>query len=63
MNDTDKLIAAMFASAMIGKQPESKIDDFLRHFEVCLDGLVTREAREAEAKLERTILAHKKAWG
>jgi hypothetical protein len=63
MNDTDKMIAGMFASAMIARQAEPKIEDFLGHFEVCIDGLIKREAVEAEAKLERTILAHKKAWG
>jgi hypothetical protein len=62
MNDTDRLIAAMYAQTMAAKQVDAGIEAFLGHFEVCMAALVKLEAREADAKQERTLLAHKAAW-
>ncbi|MSP00246.1 MAG: hypothetical protein EXR07_04220 [Acetobacteraceae bacterium] len=63
MIDTDKLVAAIFAAAMIAKQNEPTPGDFFGHYEACLAGLVERDAAEAVATIERTNEAHKKAWG
>ena len=63
MNDTDRLIAAIFAATMTAKQSDVKPGDFFGHYDACLSGLAEREAREAEAAIERTNEAHKKAWG
>ena len=63
MNDTDKLVAAIFAATMTARQEAPKPGDFLGHYDLCVAEILRREAAEVAAKAERTIEAHKKAWG
>jgi hypothetical protein len=63
MNDTDKLIAAIFAATMTARQEAPKSTDFLAHYDACVAEILKREALEVAAKAQRTIEAHAKAWG
>jgi len=63
MNDTDRLIAAIFAASMTVRSTEPKLADFFGHFEACIGGLMDREEIVAAAKVVRTAAEHKKAWG
>jgi hypothetical protein len=44
MNDTDRLIAAVYAAAEIGKHDGSNVYLFFTYYEVCLRELQAREA-------------------
>ena len=63
MNDTDKLIAAIFAASMTARRTEPDVAAFFSYYESCIAGLIDRESAAAEAKAERTAQAHKAAWG
>ncbi|HME22402.1 MAG TPA: hypothetical protein VKI44_13845 [Acetobacteraceae bacterium] len=36
MNDTDRIVAAIFAAAMLGKTAVPNVEDFLAHYDTCL---------------------------
>ena len=63
MNETDRLLSAHFAAAMIANQPDPTVQDYFEHYDACIAVLVAREAEAAVRKEERTLAAHKKAWG
>jgi hypothetical protein len=63
MNDTDKLIAAIFAATMTARETAPEPRDFFGHYDKCIAESLEREALEAARKAEKTIDAHKKAWG
>jgi len=43
MNDTDKLVAAIFAASMLKGGDAPRIADFLTHYDACLSALSERE--------------------
>lgn len=49
MNDTDKLVAAAFAAAMIGKIGDPKLAEFLTHYDACMKVLEDRRAAASKA--------------
>jgi hypothetical protein len=63
MTDTDKLIAAIFAASLIAKESAPKPSDFFGFYDACIAEILEREALATAEKAERTIAAHKKAWG
>ena len=63
MNETDRLVAAIFAATMTARNAEPDLAGFFGFYDACLEGFKGREAVEAAAKVERTAEAHKKAWG
>ena len=63
MNDTDKLIAAIFAATMTAKQSASSPRDFFGFYDACVAEILEREALATAVKAEKTLAAQNKAWG
>ncbi len=63
MNDTDKLIAAIFAAAMTAKESHSGPRDFFACYDACVGEIRAREAVANAEQVVRDIAAQKKAWG
>jgi hypothetical protein len=63
MNDTDKLIAAIFAASMIARETSSKPGDFFGFYDVCVDEILRREGVETAIQAEKKLQAQEKAWG
>jgi hypothetical protein len=63
MNDTDKLIAAIFAAMMTAKESAPKPSDFFRFYDACAAKILDREASETAIKVEKKLAAQNKAWG
>ena len=63
MNDTDKLIAAMFATSMATKASATEPGDFFGFYDACITEIQRREAVETAVKVERKLAAQDKAWG
>jgi hypothetical protein len=63
MNDTDKLIAAIFAATMMAKESHSGPRDFFTYYDACVGEIREREAVATAEKVEQDIAAQKKAWG
>jgi hypothetical protein len=63
MNDTDRLIAAIFAATMTAKETAPEPRDFFGYYDKCIAETLDREALESARKAAKTIDAHNKAWG
>ena len=63
MNDTDKLIAAIFAAMMTAKEDAPKPSDFFSFYDACIAETAEREAVETAVKVEIKLAAQIKAWG
>jgi len=63
MNDTDRLIAAIFAATMTAKADASRPRDFFGFYDACVGEILQREALETARKAEKTLIAQNKAWG
>ncbi len=63
MNDTDKLIAAIFAATMTAKKTSPGPADFLGFYDACVTEILARETVETALKAEKKIDAQNKAWG
>ena len=63
MNDTDKLIAALFAATMTAKETDPKPEVFFGFYDACVAEILDREVREVALKLEKKLDAQNKAWG
>ena len=63
MNDTDKLIAAIFAATMTAKASAPKPSDFFGFYDACIAEIVRREVLETAVKDEKKLAAQIKAWG
>jgi hypothetical protein len=63
MNDTDKLIAAIFAATMIAKESAPKPSDFFGFYDACIAETLEREALATAVTVEKAIEAQNKAWG
>jgi hypothetical protein len=63
MNDTDKLIAAIFAAGMIARETGPKPGDFFGFYDACVDEILRREGVETAIQVEKKLLAQEKAWG
>jgi hypothetical protein len=63
MNDTDKLIAAIFAASMIARESDPKPGQFFGFYDMCVDEILRREGVERAIQAEKTLLAQEKAWG
>ena len=55
MNETDRLVAALFAATMTARLQIAKVEDFLGHYEACLDVMRRREAAGGGAAVDRTL--------
>jgi hypothetical protein len=62
MNDTDKLIAAIYAATMTAKQPAPNPSDFFGFYDACVAEILGREVLATAVKDEKTLAAHNKAW-
>jgi hypothetical protein len=63
MNDTDKLVAALFAATMTAKEAAPAPGDFFEFYDACIAEIMEREVREIAVKLEKKLDAQNKAWG
>jgi hypothetical protein len=63
MNDTDKLIAAIFAATLTAKASDPGPREFFGFYDACITEILEREAKDAAVKVEQTRVAHAKAWG
>jgi hypothetical protein len=63
MNDTDKLIAAIFAATMTAKETTPKASDFFGFYDACIAEILEREALDTAMKVEIKLAAQIKAWG
>jgi len=63
MNDTDKLIAAIFAATMAARESAPRPDDFFGFYDACVAEILARESLETARKAERKLDAENKAWG
>ena len=63
MNDTDKLIAAIFTATMTVKEAAPKPRDFFGFYDACVTEILEREALETAVRAEKKIVAQNKAWG
>jgi hypothetical protein len=55
MGGTDKLIAATFAAATIGKIGIAKLADFFGHYDACMRELQDRETATGNAATDRAL--------
>ena len=62
MNETDKLIAAIFAATMTSKQPAPGPREFFGFYDACLAEMLEREVLATAVKVEKTLAAQNKAW-
>ena len=44
MDETDKLVAAVFAATMTSRLHIAKVEDFLGYYDICLDAMRRRGA-------------------
>ena len=63
MNDTDKLIAAIFAATMTARDNGAEPRDFFDRYDACIAEFTRREAADSADKAERKRDAQDKAWG
>ena len=63
MNDTDKLIAAIFAATMTAKESAPTPGDFFGFYDACIAETLEREALDTAMKVEIKLAAQTKAWG
>ncbi len=63
MNDTDKIIAAIFAATLSAKQSDPTAHDFFLHFDACVAEMAERAVIVDALKVQQTQAAHRKAWG
>jgi hypothetical protein len=63
MNDTDKLIAAIFAATMTAKESTAEPSHFFRFYDACVAEITEREACATAVKVENLLVAQAKAWG
>jgi 4-alpha-glucanotransferase len=54
MDDTDRLVAAIFAATMIGKHDNPTLVDFWTSYDACLKEAKARETRAREAASQMT---------
>jgi hypothetical protein len=62
MNDTDKLIAAIFAATMTAKASDPGPRDFFGYYDACVAEILGRETLATAVNVEKTLAAHTKAW-
>jgi hypothetical protein len=62
MNDTDKLIAAIFAATMTARASDPGPRDFFGFYDACIAEILGREVLATAVKDEKTLAAHNKAW-
>jgi hypothetical protein len=55
MDETDRLVAAIFAATMTARLQVAKVEDFLGYHKACLDLMRRREGDGGEAGPERTV--------
>jgi hypothetical protein len=55
MDDTDRLVAAIFAATMTARLQIAKVDDFLGHYDACLEVMRRRQAAGGGAAADRTL--------
>ena len=60
MDNTDKIVAAIYAATTARNEP-AKLHDFLEHYEECLTALGERRAAAKEAEVDRSIETMRKA--
>lgn len=63
MNDTDKIIAAIFAATMTAKADAAQPRDFFGFYDACIAEIMEREVLDIAVKLEKKLDAQNKAWG
>lgn len=63
MNDTDRLIAAIFAATMTARASAPAPRDFFGFYDACVAEILEREAVESAVKAEKKLAAQDKAWG
>ena len=63
MNDTDKLIAAIFAATMTAKDSTPTPGGFFGYYDACVAEIQAREVVEAAGKAASALVAQNKAWG
>ena len=63
MNDTDKLIAAIFAATLTARAGAQEPADFFGFYDACLAEIARREAVATAEKVEQKLAAQAKAWG
>jgi hypothetical protein len=63
MNDTDKLIAAIFAATMTARETAPKPGDFFGFYDACMAEIMEREVAATAVRCERKLAADIKAWG
>jgi hypothetical protein len=63
MNDTDKIIAAIFAATMTAKASSAEPRAFFGFYDACVAEILEREATESAAKADRLLTAQNKMWG
>jgi hypothetical protein len=54
MDETDRLVAAIFAATMTARLQVAKVDDFLGQYDACLEAMRRREATGSAAP-DRTL--------
>jgi len=55
MDDTDRLIAAIFAATMTARLNVAKVEDFFTYYDACVDGIRKREAADGTGSTGRTL--------
>jgi len=55
MDETDRLVAAVYAATMTARLQIAKVEDFLGHYNSCLDLMRRRERDGGGGVPERTI--------
>ena len=63
MNDTDKLVAAIFAATMNAREATPTPAGFFGFYDACITEVLRREAVENAVKVENKLAAENKAWG
>jgi hypothetical protein len=55
MDETDKLVAAIFAATMTARLQIAKVEDFLAHYDACLDVMRRRQAAGGAIANDRAL--------
>ena len=55
MDETDRLVAAIFAATMTARLQIAKVEDFLGHYDACLEVMRRRQAAGGGARSDRTV--------
>jgi hypothetical protein len=63
MNDTDRLIASNYATAMIGTRTNAKNEDFWAFYDMALEELQRRETAEGKAATDAHLMTLEKLAG